>query len=86
MTEDVAGIVRRVVAGCADVTPEEIGPDTTFVHLSLGDHAKQRAADAVEREVGVMLLADEVERMGTVRDLVEHVTRKRAEQEAAEAP
>ncbi|MFI8184775.1 hypothetical protein OG539_05420 [Actinacidiphila glaucinigra] len=86
MAEDVAGIVRRVVAGCAQVPPEEIGPDTTFAQLSLGDRAKQRAADAVEREVGVMLLADEVERMGTVGDLVEHVAGKRAEQEAAEAP
>ncbi|MEU4096667.1 phosphopantetheine-binding protein [Streptomyces sp. NPDC026673] len=86
MAEDVAGIVRAVVARCADVPPEEIGPDTTFVHLRLGDHAKQRAADAVEREVGVMLLADDVERMGTVGDLVEHVAGKRAEQEAAEAP
>ncbi|MDX3094801.1 hypothetical protein PV703_22035 [Streptomyces sp. ME01-24h] len=84
MTEDIAGIVRRAVARYAQVAPEEIGPDTTFAHLRLGDRAKQHAADAVEREVGVMLLADEVERMGTVGDLVEGVGAKRAEQEAAQ--
>ncbi|MFF3560955.1 acyl carrier protein [Streptomyces sp. NPDC002574] len=80
MTHDVAQIVRRVVAECAGVPEDEVRPEVTFSGLRLGDRGKQRAADAVERKVGVMLLADEVERMGTVGDLVDTVSEKLSEQ------
>ncbi|MFD3454350.1 hypothetical protein ACFWVC_19525 [Streptomyces sp. NPDC058691] len=80
MTHDVAQIVRRIVAECAGVAVDEVRPEVTFAGLRLGDQGKQRAADAVERKVGVMLLADEVERMGTVGDLVDTVSEKLSEQ------
>ncbi|MDX3073728.1 acyl carrier protein [Streptomyces sp. NPDC088354] len=80
MTHDVAQIVRRAVAEYAGVPEDEVVPEATFAGLGLGDRGKQQAADAVERKVGVMLLADEVERMGTVGDLVDTVSGKLSEQ------